>query len=208
MTEKKTTRRKTHTKPSPMDFGPLNMSATQVCDSTPGVEVTTESLGFWASHPSIEIPSHATEGSAGMDIRAHLPPNSIVKLYTRTNVEIWRSVKDHGVIFLEPGERALIPTGVYADIPDGYWVAIHPRSGTSWKEGLILTNGVGVVDSDYVDEIKVSLTNNSGVRVAIGNTDRIAQLVLRKVESFPIVALSSKPQPKTSRSGGFGSTGK
>ena len=81
------------------------------------------------------LPSYETEGSAGMDIRAYID----------------------GTIILEPGKRALIPTGLFMEIPSGYEVQIRARSGLAVKYGIGLTNGIGTIDSDYRGEIKIAL---------------------------------------------------
>ncbi len=84
-----------------------------------------------------KLPAYETEGAAGMDIRAFLKEPVVI----------------------EPGKRALIPTGLFMEIPEGYEVQIRARSGLAVKHGIGLTNGVGTIDSDYRGEIKVSLIN-------------------------------------------------
>lgn len=169
-------------------------------------------FGFYHSAGKA-VPSYATEFAAGMDISANLIPGEKFVCYDHTNTKHERKVKEGpegvGRMYIEPGDRVLVPTGLHADISEDCYLAIHARSGTSWKQGLILTNGVGVVDADYVEEIKVSLTNVSGSRVYIEDGERIAQLllmpVMKPVNGF--VTLNKKPAQKTSRAGGFGSTG-
>lgn len=167
-------------------------------------------LGFWHADGK-EIPDYATAFSAGFDLRANLEVGRQVDYYDHSNVKRSKSVKGDSEstprLFIEPGERVLVPTGLHADIPRFAYLALHSRSGTSWKQGLILTNGVGVVDSDYVEEIKVSLTNISGVRVVIEDGERIAQALLMPAISSNVIRLDKKPQQKTDRAGGFGSTG-
>lgn len=155
-----------------------------------------------------EIPAYATEESAGMDIRACLNEGDVIDYYDYKNEARQKVIKAGQKLVLSPGDRVLVPTGLHASIAQGFYLAIHPRSGTSWKNGLILTNGVGVVDSDYVAEIKVSLTNISGAKVVIDNNERIAQILLMPcARATTIGQLKSKPLQKTSRAGGFGSTG-
>ena len=129
-------------------------------------------------------PSYETEGSAGMDIRAYI----------------------NEPVVLEPGARALVPTGLFMEFEPGYEVQIRARSGLAVKHGIGLVNGVGTIDSDYRGEIKVALINLGSEAFEIRNGDRIAQMVVSPVaraEIVPAVELS-----ETARgSGGFGSTG-
>ncbi len=129
-------------------------------------------------------PSYETAGAAGMDIRA------------------WLSEP----VVLEPGERALIPTGLYMEFEPGYEVQLRARSGLAVKYGIGLVNGVGTIDSDYRGEIKVALINLGQDAFAVKNGERIAQMVIS-----PVVQAEIEPSDmltETERgSGGFGSTG-
>lgn len=213
MTEKKTTRKRASKKTTPetVDLGRLDMS---MAGSVPLVGeqlLGPDTLGFYSERH--ESPKPATSQSAGMDIRASIESGGSTVGFNSRNEQVFRQHRDRvdsgkSYVYLEPGDRVLISTGIYANIPEDYYLAIHARSGTSWKQGLILTNGVAVIDSDYVDEIKVSLTNVSGVRVAIEDGERIAQFVLMPVLPILVDTLSDKPKAKTERKGGFGSTGK
>lgn len=197
-----------------VDLGTLDMGAAFVqTDEDLNAEQTTVDelfepfeLGFWHKDGK-DVPSRATENSAGFDFRANLNPGDEIKFYDHSNVSRTRTVNSRGELVINPGERFLIPTGLHADIPASTYLAIHARSGTSWKQGLILTNGVAVIDEDYVEEIFISITNISGVRVVIQDGERIAQGLVMPVTYSPINTLQSKPAQKTSRSGGFGSTG-
>lgn len=130
------------------------------------------------------IPQYETEGSAGMDIKAYLKEP----------------------IRIAPGKRALIPTGLFFEIPTGYEVQIRARSGLAVKYGIGLTNGIGTIDSDYRGEIKVSLMNWGEEEFTVNCGDRIAQMVVcryEKVELEPVKELN-----ETARgTGGFGHTG-
>lgn len=131
------------------------------------------------------LPGYATEGSAGMDIRAHL----------------------EGPLHLQPLERALVPTGVFLEIPEGFEVQVRPRSGLAIKQGITCLNTPGTIDSDYRGEIKIILINLSGEAQSIQPGDRIAQLVVQRVERAALKAVTQLSG--TGRSaGGFGSTGK
>lgn len=129
-------------------------------------------------------PSYETEGSAGMDIRAYL----------------------NETVVIEPGKRALIPTGLFMEFEPGYEVQIRARSGLAAKHGIGLVNGVGTIDSDYRGEIKVALINMGEDAFAVNNGDRIAQMVIA-----PVVHAEVKPADALSDTergaGGFGSTG-
>lgn len=131
------------------------------------------------------LPEYATEGSAGLDLRANLAEP----------------------VELKPMERRLIPTGLFIELPTGYEAQVRPRSGLAVKQGLTCLNSPGTVDSDYRGELKVLLINLSGEMQLIQHGDRIAQMVVQKFEKVswkPVETLS-----QTARSeGGFGSTGK
>ena len=100
-----------------------------------------------------------------------------------------------------------VSTGLILDIPEGYSVRIHPRSGLAYKKGITLLNCEGIIDSDYTDELKVILHNTSNVDFVINKGDRIAQGELIKSLDYTIDECYTKPTQKTDRVGGFGSTG-
>lgn len=130
------------------------------------------------------LPSYATAGSAGMDIRA--------------NVEL--------PITLQPLERYLVPTGLFIELPEGYEAQIRPRSGLALKQGITCLNSPGTVDSDYRGELKVILINLSNTTQVINNGDRIAQMVIAKTaiaELFVVQQLNDTVRGD----GGFGHTG-
>ncbi|MGZ8559639.1 MAG: dUTP diphosphatase [Chitinophagaceae bacterium] len=131
------------------------------------------------------LPEYATNGSSGMDIRANLnTPQS-----------------------LKPLQRALIPTGIFIEIPQGYEVQIRPRSGLAIKQGITCLNTPGTIDADYRGEIKVILINLSQEEQVIRHGDRIAQMVVQQVEQAvwkPVEELESTER----NDGGFGHTGK
>jgi len=130
------------------------------------------------------LPSYETEGSAGMDIRAYID----------------------GTIILEPGKRALIPTGLFMEIPSGYEVQIRARSGLAVKYGIGLTNGIGTIDSDYRGEIKIALINWGEEPFIVNNGDRIAQMVVCRYEKARLEP--AEELSETDRgAGGFGHTG-
>ena len=131
-----------------------------------------------------QIPEYATLGSSGLDLRANLAEPVVLK----------------------PMERKMIPTGLFLEIPEGYEVQVRPRSGLALKHGLTCLNSPGTVDSDYRGEIKIILINLSKEDHTINSGDRIAQMVLCKVEKAflqPVVKLESTLRGE----GGFGHTG-
>ena len=131
------------------------------------------------------LPEYITEGAAGMDVRASLKePVTLMSL-----------------------ERSLIPTGLFIELPQGYEAQIRPRSGLAIRQGITCLNSPGTIDSDYRGEIKIILINLSGEKQVVQNGDRIAQMVIQKVEkiSWEEATLLSET---IRNNGGFGSTGK
>ena len=131
------------------------------------------------------LPAYATEGSAGMDLCAHI----------------------HESVVLEPLERKLIATGLFIELPTGYEAQIRPRSGLALKQGITCLNSPGTIDADYRGEIGVILINLSNEMQVIKTGDRIAQMVIAPVTQIswePATALT----PTNRGAGGFGSTGK
>ena len=114
---------------------------------------------------------------------------------------------DTNALILPPGDRVLIPTQLIFDIPDGWSMRLHMRSGLAVKGGLILSNSEGVIDSDYTHQLMVPVTNTSAIGIKINHGDRICQGELVPVYRSNFSSCA-KPESKTSRTGGFGSTGK
>ncbi|WP_026751243.1 dUTP diphosphatase [Sediminibacterium sp. C3] len=131
------------------------------------------------------LPEYATLGSSGMDIRAYMEEPMV----------------------LQPSARVLVPTGLFVEIPLGYEIQIRPRSGLAIKQGITCLNTPGTIDADYRGEIKVILINLSSEPQTLMPGDRIAQMVLQKVEQIqwvPATELAASDRG----TGGFGSTGK
>ncbi|WP_170438780.1 dUTP diphosphatase [Ruegeria arenilitoris] len=137
--------------------------------------------------PAIALPSYETAGAAGADVRANLP--------------------DRGSITLQPGERALVPTGLRVEIPDGYEIQVRPRSGIALKHGITLPNAPGTIDSDYRGPLGVIVLNAGQEAFEIGHGDRIAQLVVAPVIQARF-EMADSLQESQRGSGGFGSTGR
>ena len=136
---------------------------------------------------ALGLPIYATAGAAGADLRANLP--------------------DRGRIVLEPGARALVPTGLRLAIPEGYEVQIRPRSGLALKHGITLPNAPGTIDSDYRGPLGVIVMNAGDAAFGIAHGDRIAQMVVAPV--LRAMFLAADALSDTDRgAGGFGSTGR
>ena len=130
------------------------------------------------------LPEYATEGAAGMDVRAHLP---------------WAET-------LQPGERSAIPTGLFLAIPEGYEAQIRPRSGLALKSGITVLNSPGTIDSDYRGEVKIILANLGDDPYSREPGDRIAQMVFQPVTRAVWQVQDELPETKRG-DGGFGHTG-
>ena len=134
---------------------------------------------------SHDLPSYETIASAGMDLRAHIEQD----------------------IILKPLERSIIPTGLFMALPLGYEAQVRPRSGLAVKYGLTVLNSPGTIDADYRGEIGVILVNLSNADFTIKNGERVAQMVIAKHERAKWNLVQSLSE--TSRgTGGFGSTGR
>ncbi|MCC7303705.1 MAG: dUTP diphosphatase [Bacteroidia bacterium] len=135
-----------------------------------------------SKHP---LPAYATAAAAGMDLRANLDAPVAIK----------------------PLERALVPTGLYMELPVGAEAQIRPRSGLAAKHGISVLNSPGTIDADYRGEVKVILVNLSNEPFVINDGERIAQMVIAKHEQAEWVEVE-KLQDSERGAGGFGSTGK
>ena len=134
------------------------------------------------------LPSYATAGSAALDLRALLPGDEALRL--------------------GPRQTALVGTGLAIHLADpGYCALILPRSGLGHKHGIILGNSVGLIDSDYQGELKISLFNRSTEDFLIQSGDRIAQLLICPVLR-PVLEIVDEFEPSARGSGGFGHTGR
>ncbi|MFI5221316.1 MAG: dUTP diphosphatase [Bacteroidia bacterium] len=130
------------------------------------------------------LPAYETIHSAGMDLRAFLNES----------------------IVIEPMKRALIPTGIYLEIPEGFEAQIRPRSGLAFRNGITVLNSPGTIDADYRGEVKVVLINLGEEKFEVKNGDRIAQMIIAKHEKAEWE--EAKSLSDTSRgAGGYGSTG-
>jgi len=136
------------------------------------------------NHSGHELPAYATGSSAGIDLRASLTDELI----------------------LRPMERHAVPTGLFMEIPKGFEAQIRPRSGLAMKHGITVLNSPGTIDADYRGEIKVILVNLSSDNFIITNGERIAQMVIAKHEQAEWIEVDSLEETERG-SGGFGHTG-
>ncbi len=132
----------------------------------------------------LELPAYATPDSAGLDLRAALEEPLI----------------------LEPGKRALVPTGLKMALPQGFEAQIRPRSGLAFRHGITMLNTPGTIDADYRGEVKVLAVNLGDEPFEIRHGDRIAQMVIAPVTRADVKSVSELPDTQRG-DGGFGSTG-
>jgi dUTP pyrophosphatase len=137
------------------------------------------------NHSPFELPQYATPLSAGMDLRAHLSEP----------------------LTLNSLQRALVPTGLFIELPAGYEAQIRPRSGLAAKHGIALVNSPGTIDADYRGEIKIILVNLSGTPFVLQPGERIAQMVIARHEQAEWI-VADKLDDTARGTGGFGSTGR
>jgi dUTP pyrophosphatase len=149
-------------------------------DITVDVTTVSDKVG-----DTVQYPFYATEGAAGMDLCACLEQE----------------------IVLEPGARVQVPTGIAIKMPPGVVALLFPRSGNAWRSGITLSNAVGVVDQDYIGEIKVLLTNLGDKPFPVRPGDRVAQMVFLPVLQARL-NLVDELESTERGSGGFGSTGR
>ena len=131
------------------------------------------------------VPRYETEGAAGFDISAYLDEP----------------------LTLAPGDRMLVPTGLYFEVPRGYEAQVRARSGLAIKHGLGLVNGIGTIDSDYRGEVRVPMINWSNEPYTIEDGERIAQVVINRFERVEL-ELSDQLSDTERGEGGFGHTGR
>ena len=171
----------------------------------------SKSLKFYKVKENAQMPVFATKKSACFDLHACLVEgDDVQKFHAVATKQLPRRIsifEGKPFVQLNNMERMLIPTGLIVDIPDGYSVRLHSRSGLAFKQGLYLTNCEGIIDSDYVDPIFAMMTNISNVPVKIFNGDRICQGELIRCERYTLDESDEAPTRKTDRDGGFGSTG-
>ncbi len=147
-------------------------------------EVARVQVKRLAGARDLKLPVRASQQAAGVDLHAAIETS----------------------ITLEPGERAVVPTGIAVALPPGYEAQVRPRSGLAVRHGIALVNSPGTIDADYRGEIKVILINHGAATVMFERGDRIAQLVVQRLPDIEWEAVDELPV--TARgAGGFGHTG-
>lgn len=158
-----------------------------------------------------EMPAFATEGSACFDVKACFAADTKLTTYSPHNKQIIIPTKlasdGRFSATLHPQFRTLVPTGLIFDIPKNHVLKFYPRSGMAVKFGVGLANSVGIIDSDYVEEAFITVYNMSDTPINIFHGDRLAQGMLEEVKAYTLVERKSRPEKKTEREGGIGSTG-
>lgn len=150
------------------------------------MSVTVRVMRTEAADTSVPLPRYETTGAAGADVRANLPGGES--------------------LVLSPGARALVPTGLKMEIPEGYEIQMRPRSGLALKHGIALVNAPGTIDSDYRGPVGVIVLNTSDAAFEVTHGMRIAQMVLAPIRQASFEEVD-RLQETTRGSGGFGSTG-
>lgn len=167
-------------------------------------------MNIYKVNKKAEMPSYATEGSACFDVKACITNGQYLTSFNSWNKQQRILVKGVGTakdaFQLPPDIRVLVPTGLIFDIPEGHVLKMFIRSSVALKKGLVMANGTGIIDCDYVEESYLMLRNVTDSLVTIENGDRLVQCMLAKYEATELVETDVRPEQKTSRNGGFGST--
>jgi dUTP pyrophosphatase len=190
-------------RPTPAFPAELIAAAAPAGETDPSVaEALIERL-----HEDVVVPTRATSGSAGYDLRAYLKGRTIRHSDGATQGEVPATEED-GVwgVTLPPAGMALIPLGFRTRLPDGVEAQVRPRSGQAFKHALTIPNAPGTVDADYAEEWMVVVRNDAPVARRVVHGERIAQVVFARYAAIEL--REGMVQRSTERAGGFGSTGK
>jgi len=153
------------------------------------------------------LPEYGSQWAACFDIKASLRSYDEITVYGSISKKGKRTVDEYGAVTLYSDERMLVPTGLVFDLDANKSLRIHPRSGLALKNGIVVANCEGIVDSDYVNQTFVMLHNISHEPFHIRDGDRIAQGEVVPMEQVEFEVVDEEPEVKTDRKGGFGSTG-
>ena len=168
-------------------------------------------LQFHKLKKTANDPAYGTQNSACFDLCACFEPGSPIDYFCKNNNPhrdiIIPDEENRFRFTVKPGNRVKIPTGLVFNIPENHFLKVYPRSGLSFKNGLSLSNGTGIIDQDYVEELFIIVINNSKVPYTIEHGSKIAQAELCAYSKVEFVPIQKKPTQKTDRNGGFGSTG-
>lgn len=213
-----------------VDLGVLEMTPL-VCDPEPAAKLDTKpaakkvkadeksepekaavlELGFHFLYPGVKTPGFATEASGCFDLETYLGDAlTSIKYYNSNNQEGQLKIREDAdgsrYVLLNPGDRALLPTGLVFDIPNGFALHVLPRSSAGVKKGLGMPHSLGYIDEDYVHECFVAVKNESTTKVRVDHKERVAQATLVRYFHPSFKFLQDAPTQKTSRNGGVGST--
>ena len=183
-----------------MEIEPIDM---EVMDKTEEKQIDPNAVYLFNGSDNPD-PEYATDGASGMDLRAYLP------LISPDSKFLFNATLDNDVLTINPGGRALIPTGLHYALPQGLEFQVRPRSGLALKHGITVLNSPGTGDSDYRGDLGVILINHGTEPFEVKNGDRIAQVVLMGYAKILRFAKVNKLEdlPSSERmQGGFGSTG-
>lgn len=168
-------------------------------------------LGVFKIDENVELPTKGTEQSSCYDIHSFLHNSYTVDIFNKGGVKARPVETDNATgekyVILHSYERIKVPTGLIFDIPETHDIKVYPRSGLSLKNGISLSNCTAVIDSDYKNELFVTLINNSHDAFIITDKMRIAQFALCEKVVYKLEVIDKAPKMTTSRSGGLGSTG-
>ena len=163
-------------------------------------------LRIYKTHSLVILPQFATKESACFDVAFQGYGKGTYKGFQQNNSQFERPLSNNEVCIM-PGERVMVPTGMILDIPEGFSVRLHPRSGLSLKQGLVLANAEAVIDSDYFDELFLLISNISTVKAIVKSGERLAQAEMVPQLRYGIIETMIRPIQRTNRIGGLGSTG-
>ncbi len=169
-------------------IAPMSFHQDEASQSKPSVASVTVAVQVMAEAEDLPLPAYETEQSVGMDLRAAL------------------SDCEGGQIVIEPGQRALVSTGLRIALPPGFEAQVRPRSGLAINAGVTVLNSPGTIDADYRGTVKIILINLGEKPFVIHHGDRIAQLIIAPVSRARWQAVTELPE-STRGTGGFGSTG-
>lgn len=161
-------------------------------------------LGVMKLYEDVQLPEYAHIGDACFDLRAYI---SAQDLWEAKKQGLRANSDEGNWICLEPGDKYIFHTGLVFDIPQGYKLMVHARSGLGIKHQITLANRTGVIDEPYTDETLVCLVNESREAFTICNGDRIAQACLEKVEPVVIKEVKEVPVKSRGTNSGLGSSG-
>jgi len=186
-------------------------------------------LKYYRTHDNVIPPEAGTEESACYDLHSHLyyrdnivaggfvatprevtlftPSNETKVVEPKLTFKGYHGSENFYSVTIPAHHRAIVPTGIVFDIPKGYSVRLHPRSGLSIKKAFIVANCEGIIDSDYFHEIKALMVNNSDKDIIVEHGDRICQAEIVKCVEHRLEETTDEPQQRTNRVGGLGSTG-